>query len=460
MSCAKRKKLTPNEQRVLDHGRVILLNRPEDCARCDEVIIEHHYLKDATLVGEHLRYAFVYKGQWLAVAAWAAAALHIKARDTFIGWTAEQCRARRTLIANNARLLVLPDCHYPNLISRFMKLMLARISQDWQAQWQHPLALVETFVDPQLFRGTAYKVSGWSHLGRTAGWKRDATDYYLKHNQPKQIWVKELARRACQKLRSAQLPPEWASVEARVKPRCTVKAPEIRSLFEHVEKEVPEFRRDQALAYPVTGLVALSVMAMASGVRLGPQDLEDYADTLSQGQLRALRFRRAPHTHEVRCPKRTVFQTFLSQVNADALEAALVKWQNQLLGPIQDNVVLIDGKKMRHGKVEMVNATTGSGRFLASRMTPDKTNEVPVAREVLKTLDLTGKLFVADAAHTNIETAQQVLYEQAGDFLLTVKGNQPDLQKNLCGLFTKQAFSPSTDCAHTGPRAGEQSRTD
>ena len=258
MSCAKRKKLTPNEQRVLDHGRVILLNRPEDCARCDEVIIEHHYLKDATLVGEHLRYAFVYKGQWLAVAAWAAAALHIKARDTFIGWTAEQCRARRTLIANNARLLVLPDCHYPNLISRFMKLMLARISQDWQAQWQHPLALVETFVDPQLFRGTAYKVSGWSHLGRTAGWKRDATDYYLKHNQPKQIWVKELARRACQKLRSAQLPPEWASVEARVKPRCTVKAPEIRSLFEHVEKEVPEFRRDQALAYPVTGLVALT----------------------------------------------------------------------------------------------------------------------------------------------------------------------------------------------------------
>jgi hypothetical protein len=459
MSRAKRKEVTPNEQQILDHGRVLLLKRPADCARCDELIVEHHYLKDATLVGQHLRYAFVYKGRWLAVATWGAAALHIKPRDAFIGWTREQCRARRSLIANNARLLVLPECHFPNLISRFMKLMLGQISRDWQDQWQHPLALVETFVDPQLFQGTAYKVSGWSHLGRTAGWKRDATDYYLKHDQPKQIWVKELVKRAGPKLRAPQLPAEWASAEAKLRPRCTAPAQEIRSLVEHVALEVPEFRRAQALAFPVTGLVALTVMAMATGVRLGPQDLADYADTLSQGQLRALRFRRDPHTHEVRYPKRTVFHTFLSTVNAEALERALVNWQNQLLGPVQDEVVLIDGKKMRHGHVEMVNATTGRGQFLASRMTPDKTNEIPVAREVLKTLDLAGKLVVADALHTNAETAQQILYEQGGDYLLTVKGNQPELQKTLRGLFEKQAFSPSTDRADAGPHGGEQSRT-
>jgi hypothetical protein len=460
MSRAKRKEVTPNEQQILDHGRVIVLQRREDDARCDELIVEHHYLKDAALVGEHLRYAFVYKGQWLAVATWGAAALHIKPRDAFIGWTAEQCRTRRSLIANNARLLVLPECHFPNLISRFMKLMLGQISRDWQERWQHPLALVETFVDPRLFQGTAYKVSGWSHLGRTAGWKRDATDYYLPHGQPKQIWVKELVKRACQKLRAAQLPPEWASAEAKLIPRCTAKAQEIRSLVDHVALEVPEFRRAQALAFPVTGLVALTVMAMATGVRLGPQDLADYADTLSQGQLRALRFRRDPQSHEVRYPKRTVFHTFLSTVNAQALERALVNWQNQLLGPIQDKVVLIDGKKMRHGQVEIVNATTGGGRFLAARMTPDKTNEIPVAREVLKTLDLAGKLVITDALHTNLETAQQVLYEQGGDYLLTVKGNQPELQKTLCGLFEKQAFSPSTDRAHPGPHGGEESRTD
>ncbi len=30
-----------------------------------------------------------------------------------------------------------------------MKLMLERLSADWQARWANPLALVETFVDPR-----------------------------------------------------------------------------------------------------------------------------------------------------------------------------------------------------------------------------------------------------------------------------------------------------------------------
>jgi hypothetical protein len=93
--------------------------------------------------------------------------------------------------------LVLPGCHSPNLISRFMKLMLARLSPDWQQHWGHPLALVESFVDPGLCQGTGYKVSGWSHLGKTAGWKRDADDFYQKHDVPKQIWVRELVKQAC-----------------------------------------------------------------------------------------------------------------------------------------------------------------------------------------------------------------------------------------------------------------------
>ena len=207
MAQTKRKDLTPDEQDVLDRVQVRLLSKPDDVARCDELIFEHHYLHDATLVGEHLRYAVTYKGKWLAVATWSGAALHLKARDQFIGWTAEQCRCRRSLIANNARLLVLPDCRYPNLISRFMRLMLGRLAQDWMECWKHPVVFAETFVDPQLYQGTAYKVSGWSHLGRTAGWKRDAADFYQKHDSPKQIWVRELVKNACVKLRAPELPP-------------------------------------------------------------------------------------------------------------------------------------------------------------------------------------------------------------------------------------------------------------
>ena len=68
-----------------------------------------------------------------------------------------------------------------------MKLMLARLSLDWEQHWSHPLALVGTFVDARFYHGSAHKVSGWSHLGRSAGSKRDATDFYPQHHFPKPI---------------------------------------------------------------------------------------------------------------------------------------------------------------------------------------------------------------------------------------------------------------------------------
>jgi len=101
MSKHKRRDLSAEEQHVLEHGQIRLLSSPKDIARCDALINEHHYLHNVTLVGEHLRYAFVYKGQWLAVATWSSAAFHIKDRDQFIGWTPEQCRRRLPLLAKS-----------------------------------------------------------------------------------------------------------------------------------------------------------------------------------------------------------------------------------------------------------------------------------------------------------------------------------------------------------------------
>jgi hypothetical protein len=446
--------LGPDEGHVLEHGHLELLTSREEIARGDQFVVEHHYLHHVTLVGEHLRYAFVYKGRWLAVATWSGASFHIKDRDQFIGWTAEQCRRRRGLLANNSRLVVIPDCPYPNLIGCFMKRMLERLSRDWQERWGHPIAVVETFVDPRFYQGTTYKVSGWCHLGKTAGWKRDADDFYEKNDAPKQIWVRELIKKACAKLRAPQLPADWAKVEEAVPVRCHAKVQEIHSLMETVSKEVPEFRRAQALGYPLPGLICLMVMAAAHGVLRGPQDLANYADSLSPAQLRALRFRLNPHTREVRCPKKTTFGRVLHEVDDDVVERVLLRWQEQILGPPQDKLVIFDGKKVRHAGVEIVNAVDSQGRFLGSVVTDSKSNEIPAARQLLRGQDLLGKIAVADAIHTQTETAQQILFEQGADYLLTVKANQPTIQKTLENLFTKQIFSPSTHRQDAGADAG------
>jgi predicted transposase YbfD/YdcC len=456
MSKKTRRDISSDEQHILEHCQLRLLTSPQDIERCDQSIVEHHYLHNITLVGEHLRYGLFYKGRWLAFATWSSAAFHLKDRDNFIGWSPEQCRRRLGLLANNSRLLVMPDCHSPNLISRFMKLMLNQLSQDWEKRWGHPIALVETFVDPRFYQGTAYKVSGWSHLGRTAGWKRDADDFYEKNDAPKQIWVRELVKKACVKLRADQLAPSWAKVEETVSPRCTGKVAQISSLMEAVRVEIPEFRRAQSLAYPIVGMFCLMVMASAQGVTRGPEDLAAYADTLSQAQLRALGFRRDVESGDIRCPKKTTFGRVLHQLDDDAVERMLLRWQDQILGPKQDRIVIIDGKKVRHGGVQIVNALDSTGRFLGSVLTDSKSNEIPAGRDLLRQQDLLGKIVLADAIHTQDETARQILYEQGGDYLFTVKANQLTVQNTLESLFAKQAFSPTAHGANTSDKAGAQ----
>jgi hypothetical protein len=446
-----------SEQHVLEHLTVRLV-QPHEQERCDQLIVQHHYLKSAHLVGEQLRYVVTYQGQWLALAAWCAPVWHLKARDAFIGWDDEQRRTRLPLLANNARLLVLPDCHGPNLISRFMKLMLARLSDDWQTHWGHPLALVETFVDPQLYQGTAYKVSGWCKLGQSAGWKRSAEDFYQKHDRPKQLWVRELVKKACVTLRAPALPPDWAKVEQAASLRCTAKAKQIRSLVDTLRAEVPECRSKKGLAYPIAGLLALIAMAMFSGVRRGPQDLAEYAATLSQGQLRALGFRRDNHTGKIRCPGLTPFRDVLLGVEAGALQRALLHWQEQRLGPAQDSLVIVDGKTLRHAHVELVSAVNGQGRWLGTRPVQEGSNEIPAARDLLDQLPLVNQTTLSDALHTQIQTAQKVLFERGGDFLMTVKDNQKELVQTLATLLTPGKFSPSAHPADPRTDAGSQPR--
>ena len=62
------------EQRVLNELEIHLLLEAGQQDRWNQLVIDQHYLRNATLVGEHLRYAVGYQGQWLALLGWSAAA--------------------------------------------------------------------------------------------------------------------------------------------------------------------------------------------------------------------------------------------------------------------------------------------------------------------------------------------------------------------------------------------------
>jgi hypothetical protein len=77
----------------------------------------------------------------------------------------------------------------------------------------------------------------------------------------------------------------------------------------------------------------------------------------------------------------------------------------------------------------------------------------------LAKLDLVGKIVLSDAAHTQVAHARQILYEQGGNYLMTVKKNQKDLYDTLETLFTQQRFSPSAHSPDSCDDAGKESGT-
>ena len=143
-----------SESEVLQRVSVRLVldfERPE----FDRLLEEEHYVHQSALVGESLRYVLQLDGQWVALAAFSAASLHLKAREQWIGWSPRQRARRLGMVVNNSRFLVLPERQrYPNLASRALGLCLRRLSQDWQDRWGHPVWVVETFVDESRYRGT------------------------------------------------------------------------------------------------------------------------------------------------------------------------------------------------------------------------------------------------------------------------------------------------------------------
>jgi hypothetical protein len=139
----------------------------------NSLIEQHHYLGYTQPVGEHLKYLVFAHQQLIACLAWSSAPRHLGPRDRFIGWSSETRRRNIHLIATNLRFLVLPWVKVPHLASHILGRMARQLSADWERVYGHPLYFLETFVDPDRFRGTCYRAANWIVLGRTTGRGKD-----------------------------------------------------------------------------------------------------------------------------------------------------------------------------------------------------------------------------------------------------------------------------------------------
>ena len=465
----------PIESRLLDEVVVRLIEDGAERRRHDELVEREHYLHNATAVGRVLRYVAQYRAEWVAVLTFCSAALHLKPRDRFLHWTARQVKERRHLIAQNSRFLVLPSTgRWPNLASRLLKLVCARLAQDWQNQFGHPVLLVETFVDPQRFRGTCYRAANWQALGQTQGFERCGQDYYIDTQHPKELWVFTLGRGALRQLRAPVLAEALHEGGGCPPPPVPVPTGQMSSLSAFIRRHVRDPRDPHGVRHSIGSVVATAALAVAAGCQ-GTHAITEFAQSLNHGQRRRLGCRARPGTRrQFDVPCERTFARLFEVINPDELRQGFAAWM-ATLDPTPLKVIHLDGKVLRNAdpaparlaqepalaqaaaaldtpadqqkpKAEkaltLVNFQTPGQRLIDQIAVPQDTNEEAAVAAHLPKMDLTGVLVIADAAHTTKANCRHLTQEQGADYLFFLKGNQPHAHAKAKQLLSGN-FPPS-----------------
>lgn len=132
-----------------------------------------------------------------------------------------------------------------------------------------------------------------------------------------------------------------------------------------------------------------------------------------------------------RIPSDSTLSRVLSLLNPDIVIDCVVELMKETLSVSGDQIAL-DGKTVcftarNMTLTEKVHIVTmymvSNGVILGQKAVPDKTNEIPVVRELLGLFDLAGKVITADAMHCNRETVEKII-QGNGDYVLALKGNQ------------------------------------
>jgi hypothetical protein len=145
-----------------------------DHATFSRYLARYHYLGYRGCVGENMFYLVRDRtGRDLACVLFSAAAWKTQPRDTFIGWDHIMRSRHLAFVTNNTRFLILPWVHVPHLASHLLGRLLRRLNNDWCVKYNHPVHLIETFVERNRFKGTCYRAANWVCVGQTKGRSRN-----------------------------------------------------------------------------------------------------------------------------------------------------------------------------------------------------------------------------------------------------------------------------------------------
>ncbi len=190
---------------------------------------------------------------------------------------------------------------------------------------------------------------------------------------------------------------------------------------------MPDPRRARGIRHSLSGLLAVAIIAVVAGARSFAA-IGQWAGDADADLLAALGFR---HGH---APSESAIRRAFARLDASKLDAALGAWMWTRTRVVERRrVIAIDGKTVRGARTidttapHLVAAFDHSHSVVLGQLAiTAKSNEIPAVRTLLAGFDLAGVVVTVDAMHTQTDTAQ-LITDAGGDYVFTVKNNQPKL---------------------------------
>lgn len=190
--------------------------------------------------------------------------------------------------------------------------------------------------------------------------------------------------------------------------------------------DIADPRHRRGIRHPLSAILGLAVVAMLTGCK-SYQAIAQFGRDKGFALAHVLGFRRG------KTPTKSTYSTLFRRIDVVAFEAALARWIASRLPDEKTVVIALDGKTLRgsrDGEVpghHLVAAYAVQAAAVLAQVRVDaKTNEHKAALELLGILPVKGRIVTGDAIFCQRDLCQQIR-DEGGDYVFTVKDNQPSL---------------------------------
>ena len=222
---------------------------------------------------------------------------------------------------------------------------------------------------------------------------------------------------------------------------------ELGSLYAYFTKvEDPRDRRGRQYALPI--LLTLMVLAKLGGED-SPSGITDWV------MLRKELLMEMQVLERAKTPCHMTYRRVLQDIlSPEELEDLVARYHRQRLQEEQEIVISLDGKTVRgtiqRGETRGVHLLAvyvpRQGLVLVQAEVERKENEIVVAPQVLRQINLSGVIVIGDAMHTQREISKQIV-QDGGDYVWFAKDNQPRTRWAIEKLFVHEVCNLQKGCA-------------